>query len=188
MRYWLLGILLCSCITAQADWKLDKAASSLSFVSIKNNEIGEVSHFNSIDADIQNDGILTMIVNLDSVDSRFRIRDEQLRKLLFETNKYSVASVKGRMPVKKLTKMAAGDTERLTVKVMLNLHGQQEVQTIDMRVIKKKGKRFLAVTESPVLIHAQAFGLTNGIKQLVQAVQLETITWVVPVTFALEFQ
>lgn len=188
MRYWLIGILLCTCVNAQADWKLNKNTSSLSFVSIKNNEIGEVSRFKSFDADIQNDGILSMIVNLDSVDSRFQIRDKRLRELLFETNKYSVANIKGRMPVKRLAQMSAGDSQRMTVKVMLKLHGQQEVQNIDMRVIKKQGKRFIAVTESPVLIHAQAFGLTNGIKQLVQAVQLETITWVVPVTFALEFQ
>lgn len=44
------------------------------------------------------------------------------------------------------------------------------------------------MAESPILLNVQAFDLTDGTKRLINAVKLEGITWVVPVTFALVFE
>lgn len=189
MRYGITMMLLCFMwTTANADWKLDKESSSLSYVSIKNNEIGEINYFTNLDANIQKDGIFTMEVDLNSVTTRYDLRDERMRKLFFETNKFAKASIKGRMPVKRVTMMSPGKVKRFKVRVMLDLHGhQQEIET-ELLIAKLAKNDFVAVTEQPILLNVQAFDMTEGLKKLTEIAKLDSISWVVPVTFSLVFK
>lgn len=188
MRYGIIVILCFIWTTSNADWKLDKDLSSLSYVSIKNNEIGEINHFTNIEANIQKNGILTMEVDLNSVATRYELRDERMRNLFFETNKFAKASIKGRMPVKRVTMMSPGKVKRFKVRVLLDLHGHQQEIDTELVVVKMAKNDFVATTERPILLNVQAFDMSEGLKKLTEIAKLDSISWVVPVTFSLVFK
>lgn len=188
MRYWIVLLLCAVSTTTHADWALVKDASSLSYVSIKKNEIGETNYFRQFDATIQKNGELRMEVNLESVDTRYKIRDERMRGLFFETHLFPKATISGKVPLNKVETMKAGSVEKVTVEVTLDLHGNKDKVTADLRLVRMDNHRFMAITETPILLNVQAFDLTDGVQRLMDAVQLESITWVVPVAFVLVFE
>lgn len=188
MRYWITLVLCLGWSSAHAEWKLDAQSSTLNYVSIKNNKIGEVNYFKNFDATIQSNGAFKMEINLDSVDTRYKIRDQRMSSLFFETHLFPKAYISGKVPVDNIKSMAPGATKRVSVNVTLNLHGHTENIDSNLRLLKIDDKHFMVVTESPVLLHAQAFNLEEGIKQLMDAASLNSITWVVPVNFILVFQ
>lgn len=188
MRYFLVFFFSIISTITQADWHLDANASSLSYVSIKKNEIGEINYFKKFNASITSSGMLNMQVDLSSVDTRYAIRDERMRKMFFETSNFPNAIIKGKVPVEHLEKMSVGQAERVPVNVTLDLHGHSDkVETI-LRLFKMNSSGFMVTTESPILLNVQAFDLTEGLQRLLEAAELSEITWVVPVSFVLVFE
>ena len=188
MRYWLTLVLFFGWASAHAEWKLDAGLSTLNYVSIKNNKIGEINYFRNFDAAIQADGAFKMQVVLNSVDTRYKIRDQRMSSLFFETNLFPKAIISGKVPVDNIKTMVPGETRRVEVDVTLDLHGHTEKISANLRLLKMGDKRFMAVTESPLLLNVQGFALEEGIKQLMDAANLNGITWVVPVNFVLVFK
>jgi polyisoprenoid-binding protein YceI len=188
MRCWIILILCLGWNSAYAEWKLDAKSSTLNYVSIKKNEIGEINYFTEFDAAIQADGIFKMEIVLNSVDTRYEIRDQRMRSLFFETHKFPKAKINGKVPVDNIKSMSPGETERVAVNVTLELHGHKENIDANLRLMKMADNRFMAITENPILLNVQAFDLIDGVKQLMDAASLSGITWVVPVDFVLVFQ
>ena len=68
---------------ALADWQVGPG-SQVQFVSIKNNTIGEVSHFETLAGTVTDAGEVEVRVALDSVETNIGIRNERMKKMLFE--------------------------------------------------------------------------------------------------------
>ena len=88
----LLTTLLLTSLSAQADWTLSNDNSNLTFLTTKNSQVTEVSHFKSLSGTF--DGKLaTLEIDLTSVDSLIPIRNERMAKFLFETTKFAKAVI-----------------------------------------------------------------------------------------------
>ncbi|WP_339066061.1 YceI family protein [Teredinibacter turnerae] len=173
--------------SAFADWSLDDKESSVNFVSVKKDSVGEVHQFKQLSGNIAVDGTATLLIDLASVDSGIAIRDERMRKFLFETTKFATAEIKVKFPAKVLASMKTGDIRVLDVDATLSLHGQSVEKTWPLTVFKTKAGGVRVLTHKPVLINAADFDLTGGIAKLKELAALPSIATSVPVTVDLSF-
>lgn len=78
------ALLAFAAVPAHADWYLDNESSRLSFVTTKNTEIAEVQRFLVLHGKVDAKGAARLEVELDSINSGIPLRDERMRKELFE--------------------------------------------------------------------------------------------------------
>ncbi|CAA0105886.1 Uncharacterised protein [BD1-7 clade bacterium] len=170
-----------------ANWLLEQDQSSVSFISIKNNTIAEVNHFKKIQGKVDDNGNATMTINLDSVDTMIGIRDERLRKLLFETVKFPNATITTQLNAQRLKQLSAGQTTLVEASYTLTLHGQKTVKKAVLRVTGLENGRVSVITHEPILIAVSDFNLVNGVEALKQVAKLSAISQAVPVNLDLVF-
>ncbi|CAA0125840.1 Uncharacterised protein [BD1-7 clade bacterium] len=170
-----------------ANWLLEQDQSSVSFISIKNNTIAEVNHFKTIQGVVDNNGNATMTIDLDSVDTMIGIRDERLRKLLFETVKFPNATITTQLNAQRLKQLSAGQTTLVEASYTLTLHGQKAVKKAVLRVTGLENGHVSVITHEPILIAVSDFNLVNGVEALKQVAKLSAISQAVPVNLDLVF-
>ena len=173
---------------ALATWNLDNEKSSLSFVSIKAVDIAEVHRFKEMAGRISDKGKAVVTIELASVDTGVPIRDERMQEMLFETDKYPLATVRAKLDMKIIDAVATGSSTRLTTELELDLHGVRV--TVDANVvIAKLDEKVLMVTSSkPVILNAASANLVDGIEALREVASLPSIGNAVPVSFVLVFE
>ncbi len=169
-------------------WHLDNSKSSLTFVSIKKGSVAENHRFQTFSAELNKEGLLSVAIELNSVDTKISIRDSRMTEFLFETAKFSLANFTAQMNVSELGNIATGTSKRLTVSGNIDLHGQQQTLVIDVLVARLANDRMLVTTVEPVIIKAEDFALVAGINKLQALAKLPSIAYTVPVSFVLTFQ
>ena len=179
---------LCLAGSAMADWTLNPEQSSLSFVSIKKGKVAEVHHFRYLSGGIDGQHNFHVVVDLNSVATNIPIRDERMRKLLFETVNFPVATASGRLPDGSYDAIRPGEAANATISASLALHGAEKPLTLKVVVVGLEGGQLLVTTRAPVIVDAAAFGLTQGVEKLREVAKLPGIATAVPVNFVLVFQ
>lgn len=167
-----------------ADWEV-AAGSQIQFVSIKNNAIGEVSHFETLSGTVTEAGEVEVRVALDSVETNIGIRNERMKKLLFEVGLYPEAVITAQLDPAEMVAVASGAGNLMTATLQIDLHGQ---------VVSKRAALTIAATDSglsvttvePILLNASEFKLEGGVAALQQIAGLNAISRVIPVTVALQ--
>lgn len=167
-----------------ADWEV-AAGSQLQFVSIKNNAIGEVSHFETLSGTVTEAGEVEVRVALDSVETNIGIRNERMKKLLFEVGLYPEAVITAQLDPAEMVAVASGVGNLMTATLQIDLHGQ---------MVNKRAALTIAATDSglsvttvePILLNASEFKLEGGVAALQQIAGLNAISRVIPVTVALQ--
>jgi polyisoprenoid-binding protein YceI len=187
MRFFLLFISLVT-FPALSDWQLDNQHSSLSFISIKNTEVAEAHHFNELSGSLTSDGHVNFTIDLLSVDSNVVIRNERMKEFLFNTELYPTASFIAQLDMKKFNIIAVGQTGKLKLVGKISLHGQEQKVMSDVLVAKLSEKSFVVSSMKPIIVNAQQFGLTEGVKKLQELAKLPSISNAVPVSFVLTFK
>ena len=89
----LLVIGMLAAAQAAAQWELDSESSSINFISVKNSAIAETHSFASLVGYIGKSGNVQVSIDLNSVETLIPIRNERVRKLLFETADFPNATV-----------------------------------------------------------------------------------------------
>ncbi len=183
----LLPMLLLA-LSAQAwgGWKLSNDDSTLHFVSIKKGSVAEVHRFDRLDGAIGDDGAFTLGIDLASVDTRIPVRDERMRKLLFETDRFARATVEGRIDPVWIARLAPGERHHLEVELTLDLHGHRKHLVAPLTVVALC-RGLLVHSRRPLIVDAADFGLTEGIEKLREVAGLSRIATAVPVSFELLF-
>ena len=167
---------------AQADW-LVGPGSLVQFVSIKNNTIGEVSHFETLAGTVTDAGEVEVRVALDSVETNIGIRNERMKKMLFEVGLYPEAVITAQLDAEAVAAMSGGGVTN--VALLIDLHGQTVTKDALLNVaVTDQGVR--ATTTRPILLTASEFGLEGGVAALQKVAGLNAISRVVPVTVALQ--
>src|SRR3990167_11336953 len=87
------ALLTCAAVPAHADWYLDNESSRLSFVTTKNTEVAEVQRFLVLHGKVDAKGAARLEVELDSINSGIPLRDERMRKELFEIKTFPEAQI-----------------------------------------------------------------------------------------------
>jgi len=178
-------VLLTAPIMVQAGWDLDESNSSIEFISIKNNQISESHNFQKISGSITSEGLVSVTVDLDSVDTKIPIRDERMRNLFFETKLFPSATFSAQIPAADLN--FEGKTLRVVeVNGRLNLHGM-EAELKSRITVLNNNNSLRVITNYPILIAAEDFNLTAGLAKLQKIAGLDAISFVVPVILDLVF-
>lgn len=168
---------------AQADWAI-APASSLSYVSVKNNAIAENNTISGLSGGLSDGGELTVSIDLTSVDTGVSIRNERMQTMFFEVSKFATAKVSAQLDPAELTALADGKPVQRSVALTLNLHGVEKDLSADVLAVQAGGKIHVTSTR-PVLLNAADFGLEGGVTALREIAGLDAISTAVPVTIHL---
>lgn len=178
------GLLLSS--VAQADWQLAQP-SEVTFVTAKNTHLLEVHRFNTLSGTVSDSGEARINIDLSSIDSRIPVRDERMQKHLFEVEQFTSATISAQIPASVISSVKDGKISHITQEATLNLHGSDEQIELELLVVPGRQGEVVISSLKPVLIHADDFALTKGIRMLQDIAKLKVITEVVPVNFTLTF-
>jgi len=173
--------------SAQAEWVLDSEHSAISFVSTKAINVAEVHKFTELSGGVDEDGQVTLSISLASVDSGIVLRDERMREMLFETDKFSLATVSAKVDTARLDKLEPGESMRTAIEGSISLHGETRTIPIDLLITRAGDHQLLVASEKPVVVNAPQFRLSEGVERLREVAGLPSISTAVPVTFILTF-
>ncbi|MDO8695922.1 MAG: YceI family protein [Pseudomonas sp.] len=174
-------------LPAQAAWQLDKESSRLSFITTKQTNVAEVNRFRSLAGSVDDDGKVQVLVRLESVDSGVPLRDERLRKQLFEVEQFALAQISAQLDIAPLLTLAAGAQLELRLPLSVNLHGHSHSYNSELLVTRLDDRRFQVVTLAPLVLNATDFGLAPGLEALRKLAGLKSIGLAVPVSAVLIF-
>lgn len=170
-----------------ADWELE-ANSEIQFISVKKGQIAEVHRFTELSGGIDANGLAQLNISLDSVDTGIPIRDERMRKMLFDTLDFPQAILKVQLAKESYADLAAGESVSQSVEAELVLHGISNRVKAELLITGLADGKLLIVSAKPVLINAADFKLSEGVERLREVVGLSSISLAVPVTFQLIFE
>jgi polyisoprenoid-binding protein YceI len=184
----ILALAACSPAPIGGDWRLDNEDSHLGFVSVKSGAIAEAHRFGTLSGSVRETGEARIAISLDSVETNIDIRNERMREHLFETNLHPEAIITAQIDLAHFDAMPIGARQADLVDLALNLHGVEATIHADLIITRLGENRVLVETSTPIILHAEDFGLQAGLDVLQGLAGLPGITPVVPVTFAVVFE
>ena len=173
--------------SAAAHWELDNNSSTLSFVTVKADHVGEVHTFDQLSGDINDDGSVRITIELASVNTLIDIRNERMQNMLFETNLFPQATISGEIDLDAVAEMDAGVSQAISVDFDLAIHGESSSYTADVLVTRTESG-VLASTVKPIIVMADTHGLVSGVEALREVAGLPSISRAVPVSFNVVFE
>ena len=173
--------------SAAAHWELDNNSSTLSFVTVKADHVGEVHTFDQLSGDINDDGSVQITIELASVNTLVDIRNERMQNMLFETNLFPQATISGEIDLDAVAAMDAGVSQAISVDFDLAIHGESSSYTADVLVTRTESG-VLASTVKPIIVMADTHGLVSGVEALREVAGLPSISRAVPVSFNVVFE
>ena len=166
MRTFLAICLLSYVGFAHAQLQLIAEKSSLHFISIKNNSVGEVLTFDRLSGTVSENGSAVLEIDLASVNTQIQTRDERMKKSLFEVTEFPVASITTLIDMKKINKLGTGEEIDMELKGAVSLHGEQSNVFAKVLVSKNSAGEIRVATTYPIVVNARHFKLVQGIGTL----------------------
>ena len=173
--------------SANANWYLDGESSRLSFISTKNANISEVQRFLVLHGKVDPKGLAQVQVELESVNSGVPLRDERMRKELFEIQTFAEALITTQIDLRPINDLAPGAQLELRLPLTVDLHGKQHTYNAELLATRLDDRRFQVVTLEPLVINAEDFDLAPGLERLRKLADLSAISLSVPVGAVLIF-
>ena len=179
-------MLLISCSTPNkpqntfTDWTLDTNNSQLSFISTKNKTISETHQLTFKDGSINSGAFVDLIIDLNQVETHIEIRNQRVKDLLFQTDRYPTARIKAQLP----ENLVLGTT--MDIRFELDLHGITKELSVPV-MAQMVDEKLTVINYQPITIQAKDFDLDAGLNQLTQVAKLQAISYEVPVDFKLVF-
>lgn len=186
-RFAALSVAVLFAGAAQAHWSLDNDASSLSFVTVKAENVAEVHTFDSLSGTIGDAGDVEISIELASVNTMIAIRNERMQEMLFETSLFPDATITGSINLDALTDMQPGTSVARQIDFELSLHGQSVALAADVQ-ITRTGEGVVVSTLKPLIVMADSFALAAGVEKLREVAGLPSISRAVPVSFTVVFE
>ncbi|PMZ86484.1 MULTISPECIES: YceI family protein [unclassified Pseudomonas] len=174
-------------LSARADWYLDGESSRLSFVSTKNANVSEVQRFLVLHGKVDPEGLAQVEVELESINSGIPLRDERMRKELFQIDRFPDALITTKIDLRPINDLAPGAQLELRLPLMVDLHGKQHEYQAELLATRLDDRRFQVVTLEPLVISAEDFDLAPGLETLRKLAGVSAISLSVPVGAVLIF-
>ena len=184
-KFALLTVATITALTANADWQLDPAASDLYFMSIKATHVGEVHSFENLSGTVDDKGRANLTVDLASVATLIPIRDQRMRDLLFEVDRYPTATVTAQIETGPLVNMPSGSELDIEFEGDLQFKGRTNTLMTRVTVAKLNDQKITVRTIAPVVLSADQLRVTEGLEKLREIAGLPNISFTIPVTFNL---
>ncbi|MGF1684200.1 YceI family protein [Photobacterium minamisatsumaniensis] len=173
--------------SAVANWSLDGPNSTVGFSSVKNDSVLEQHKFRNVAGAITDEGDVKLSIDLTSVDTNIQIRDERMKKELFDTEKNPLTMLTASVDSEALKNMMPGKIMTTDVEFELDLHGETQKLATKVQVTGLENGGLQVTTLQPVEIKSAAFGLDVGIEKLKDIAKLNSILLSVPVSANLIF-
>ena len=183
----LLLLFLCFSAASSADWQLDNNNSWLNFVTVKKMDTTEQGKFKTLAGTINEEGQVELKIDLTSVDTNIPVRDERIKKLLFQTTQFAEATLSAQLDMAKINSLAVGKMQVMPISVVLNLHGIKQNINGHVAVTRLTKKKLLVISQGVIFLKAVDFNLMQGIEKLRQIAKLPHISRVIPVIFTFTF-
>lgn len=168
-----------------ADWTLDGETSHLAYGSIKKNSVGEVNSFTSLSGTLSSEGMLSVSINLPSLETFIDIRNERMQEFVFQNT--PAATLSGQVDMAKVSALPVGGTMLADLEATLSLLGKDIPLETEVFVARLSETQVLAVTNDMLFLSAEDAGLNAGVDKLKELAKLDSITRTVPVTARLVF-
>ena len=182
-----LAILISFTPLSFADLKLNQDKSQLNFISIKNEHFAESHTFDSFSGALTKQGDLTITINIDSVNTIIPIRNERMRKMLFDAANYQQATFNAKVD-EAVFQLSEGQTSVMAISGNLKIKNVEAPVTFDVAITALNNGQYRATTVKPTLINATSFELDAGIAALKEIAMLNSISTTVPLTFSVIFE
>ena len=186
LAFFLLAISL-TINPGRADWILDMENSSLSYGSIKKNSVGESNSFHRLDGRITDQGDITLLIDLASVETWVDIRNARMKEFFFETDKFPMGELRGRVDMANFEKLRIGGQQAVEVSFDLDLHGFQQTFDAQLVVLRLSEKNVVVIPGDIIFLDAEKFNLLPGLEKLKKLAKLPSISSSVPISFYLTF-
>ncbi|PLP92331.1 YceI family protein [Pseudomonas sp. FFUP_PS_473] len=174
-------------LPAQANWYLDNESSRLSFITNKNGDVTEVHRFLVLHGKVDSKGAAELQIEMDSVNSGIPLRDERMRKDLFEVARFPDALIRAQLDLRPINDLANGAQLELRLPVTVSLHGKEHSYSAQLLATRLDERRFQVVTLEPLMLRAEEFDLAPGLDALRKVAGLQSISLSVPVGAVLIF-
>ncbi len=174
-------------LPAQANWYLDNESSRLSFITNKNGDVTEVHRFLVLHGKVDSKGAAELQIEMDSVNSGIPLRDERMRKDLFEVARFPDALIRAQLDLRPINDLANGAQLELRLPVTVSLHGKEHSYSAQLLATRLDERRFQVVTLEPLMLRAEEFDLAPGLDALRKVAGLQSISLSVPVGVVLIF-
>ena len=154
-------------------WTMDTDASALWFQSVKNDSAIETSTFANYIGTIDETGLATVRVLMDSVNTNVDLRNVRMRFLLFETFQFPEAVIT--MQIDPAIVADLGDVVHkvVTAPYSINLHGVSFDHETTLSVTLLNEDRVLVSSVAPVPLLMADFGMEEGIGKLEEAAKVD---------------
>jgi len=175
--------------TNTAAWILDDSTSMLNMVTVKKEHVAEVGGFSQLKGSVDKNGLATLQVDLNSVDTLNATRDSRIREFLFETSLLPHLYYSVQLNLAEINAMQAGSTSIQTLNGSLILHGANTTTPAQVLITKLNTGKISVTSLKPVLISAPLFDLKWGIEYIRSLVSPipSSIGHTVPIYFNLNF-
>jgi polyisoprenoid-binding protein YceI len=169
--------------TGPSNWALVAAESYLSFITVKQTDIAEVSSFERFDVQVGVDGNALVNIDLASVATGIDLRDQRVRDYLFEVVSFPAANVSLAFDIAAASAIAVGAKATMPTSATVSLHGLSVAVATDLEVMRMTADKVVVMPKKPIVLHAADFNMTAGIAYLVELAGLQSISSAVPVDF-----
>jgi len=150
-------------------WTLEPQASSLRFQSVKNLTKVESSGFAEFAGGIDDTGLATVRIFLDSVDTKIDLRNVRMRFLFFETFQFPEAVITARLDPAALADLPDLRRKIIPLSYTLDLHGVSRTEETEVAVTLISDDMVAVSTTAPISVSVADFGLDGGIAKLEEA-------------------
>ena len=167
-------------------WTLQSDASTIRFQSVKKQTKVESSTFATFDGEVDDNGLATIRVLLDSVDTKIDLRNVRMRFLFFETFQHPEATINVQMTPDLLADLENVRRKLVTLPMTMDLHGISNTMDVELALTWINDGLISVTSSAPVVVNVADFSLMSGLKKLEEAANV-TILPSATVTFDLMF-
>ncbi len=169
-------------------WQLNGEASDLTFVSVKNGDVAEVSRFGAFSGQVDADGNAGLVINPASVETYVDIRNERLRDIFFNVAEFAEIRVNTSVAPDLFEDLVAGQSVDTELELSVTLRRTARTVYAPVTVTRAGEDRILVVSREPALVDVRDFGLEAPVETLRGIAGLNSITPVFPVSAYLVFE
>jgi polyisoprenoid-binding protein YceI len=188
----LAGIIFCLLpftLSAQAQetLNLDNKSSSLTFVTVKLEHVAETLKFKELSGTVQPNGSAKLVIDVDSIDAIFDIRNERMKEQLFKIMDFPTIEIGTQLDMNALDAITDGKTTTMNIDATMKLLGTAHKVPAEV-FVTKVGNGFLVNTAKPIILNAGTLGLEDGVAKLAELAGGIGISRAVSVSFTLRFE
>lgn len=178
-------IVLCAGSAFSAEWELDAGSSVVSFGSIKNDFVGEAHTFPGLSGKVAADGMVSVAIDLTSVNTNIDIRNERMGEHVF--GDAATANLSAQVDMAALEALGVGESTIMELDGDLSLFGEDIPVFLDMFVLRVSDSQVMASTNTATYLSTEDLGVDAGVDVLQGLANLDSITRVSPVTVRFMF-